>query len=225
MIKPQDPSNTVATRLRWLGTVGLALIVGAIASVVVEAIVAAGWKSPGYSYINDKIAYLGSPYCGRYEGQFVCSPHWQVMEVTWLINGLIALLTGLVLGHAIGGRVGVIVRVMAVAEGVGFALFSLFHDSPSAQANGTIILYFIGAGLVLVAGELLAIILGRADRQLGLPRWLGRVLVALGAVGLVAALVTMGWAPVGLAERISVYAILLWQLLLGGQLLARSIRR
>ena len=129
------------------------------------------------------------------------------------------------LGRAIGGRTGVVVRVLAVAEGVGFALFSLFHDPPSAQANGTIILYFIGAALVLVAGELLAIIVGWAGWKLGLPRWLSRVIVVLGAVGLVAALVTLGWAPVGLAERISVYAILLWQLLLGGQLLARSIRR
>ena len=145
------------------------------------------------------------------------------MLVTWLVNGLLVLVAGLILGRMIGGRSGVTIGAVAVAEAAGFALFALFHDSPGAQADGTIIGYFSGAALVLIAGETLAIIVGRANRRLGLPRWLGPVSVALGAAGLLAAIVTLGWAPVGLAERISVYTILAWQLLLGGQLLTRSV--
>ena len=219
-----NPEFSVRPSARWLGLAGLVLVIGAVASVVVEAIAAAAWDNPAYSYIDDKIAYLGSPYCGPYEDEVVCSPDWLAMLEAWLTNGLFVLVAGLVLGRLIGGRGGGVVLAVAVAETVGFALFSFFHDSPDARDDGTISLYFIGAGLVLIAGNVLPIVVGVMGRRAGLPRWLAQVSIALGAVGLLAAVVTLGWVPLGLAERISVYTFLLWQLLLGGWLLVRVIR-
>lgn len=216
--------RTPDRRSASFGLAGLGLVIGAVACVVVEAVVAAGWAAPGYSYVQNKVADLGSSYCGTSDGALLCSPDWLAIEITWLINGLLVLSAGLVLARRIGGRLGLAVGAVATIEAVGFGLFALFHDSPDASANGTITFYYVGAGLVLLSGETLAILVGVANRRLGLPSWLGRASVALGVVGLVAAAVTLGWAPLGLAERISIYAFLLWQVLLGAHLAMRRVR-
>ncbi|NYJ76309.1 hypothetical protein HNR15_003272 [Allobranchiibius huperziae] len=196
---PTADLTTPAPRLspRLVVSAGAGLVLGAVASAVVEAVVANGWHRPPYSYVDDKVAYLGSPYCGNYEGHAVCSPDWKAMLVTWLANGLLVLGAGLVLGRLVGGRTGVVVRVLALLEAVGFALFSLFHDSPAARADGTITWYFLGAGLVIVVANALPVVVGVAARRFGLPRPVAVVCVALGVFGLVAALATAGWPPGG----------------------------
>ena len=110
------------------------------------------------------------------------------------------------------------VSILAVAFGASFALFVLFPKSASTEANGTIGLYWTGALVSLVAGNALAIALGRPWRRLGVPRTVGLAGVLLGTAGLVAAVVTLGWLAIGVAERISVYSVLLWQIILGGAL-------
>lgn len=181
------------------------LVAGALGGGVVEALVATAWTDPGYSYVHDKISALGVP----------GGPGWAVMDATWAAQGvLIAMAAGL-LGRAVTGRRGRLITAVGLAQGVGFVLFGAFHDSAPARADGTVWLYFTGAALGIVAGNVLPIVVGPAWRRLGVPRWTGILGVTLGTFGLVAAVATLGWAPLGLAERLSVYTFLLWQLALG----------
>lgn len=197
---------------RSLAAAGLA--VGALACIIIEAVVAAGWRSPGYSYVNGYISDLASRDCGPFEGRTVCSPRWAAIDVTWIAEGLLAAAACLLLAAALAARSRRIVSALALALGVGFVLFAVFPKSASTQASGTIGVYWAGAVLVLVAGNALAMALGAAWRQLGISRRVGRAGVLLGAIGIVSAIATIGWVPIGVAERISTYSFLLWQLVL-----------
>jgi hypothetical membrane protein len=181
------------------------LVVGAVGSWVVEALVAAAWADPGYSYVEDKISALGVP------GE----PGWTVMDVTWAAQGGLIAVVAVLLGRGVTGRRGRLVTAIGLVQGIGFVMFAAFHDSAAARAGGTVWLYFTGATLGIVAGSALTIAVGPALQRLGVPRWTGILGVVLGAVGLVSAVATLGWAPLGLAERISVYTFLLLQLALG----------
>ena len=201
----------------------IALAFGALICVIMEAVVAAAWTHPTYSYINDYIAYLGSPDCGPYNGQIVCSPGWVAMDTTWIIEGLLVAVAGLLLAIFLTRRVAIATIVLAGAQGLGFVLFAVYHNSSSAKADGTIVLYYIGAALVIGAGNILPIVLGAVWRQLRLSRAVGVTSIILGVVGLVSAIATFGWLTIaiGLIERISTYSFLLWQLVFAAALVGR----
>ena len=86
-------------------------------------------------------------------------------------------------------------------------------------------LYLVGAFLSIIAGNVLAVVTGLAHRQLGLPRWLAVLSITAGAVGLVNIPLTYGWVPTGLAERISLYSVLLWALTTGVVLIRSTATR
>lgn len=87
------------------------------------------------------------------------------------------------------------------------------------MGDPTLMLYLFGAFVSIIAGNALAVLVGLSARRLRLPPWLAATSITLGAIGLVNIPATYGWAPTGVAERISVYSYLLWALLTGASLI------
>ncbi len=202
----------VPTTPRW---VGATLIAAVVTYVVAEAVVAVAWDRRSYSYLDDYVNFLGSPFQGTFEGFVISSPLWWVMSTAWILTGVLLAAAGIGLSRGLPGWRQRTVASLGVTEGIALVLFAVFPLGPETMDNGTLPLYLLGAFLSIIAGNALAIVTGSSGRVLALPRWLARSSLVLGAVGLVNIPATYGWTPTGLAERISLYSLLLWGLLMG----------
>lgn len=103
--------------------------------------------------------------------------------------------------------------------GIALILFAVVPLGPATLDNGFIGIYLLGAFGSIIAGNTLAIIYGTLTKTLGTPRWVRITSIILGILGLINIAATYGWAPIGVAERISVYSYLTWALLAGATLL------
>ncbi|MFI5842964.1 DUF998 domain-containing protein [Catenuloplanes sp. NPDC051500] len=198
---------------------GIALITAALVSLIGEAVVAAAWDRRAYSYVDDYINFLGSRYAGDFQGILISSPLWWLMSLAWIVAGTLVAVACIVLGRRLTGWRRLMVPALGVAHAVALILFAVFPLGPDRFADGTLPLYLIGAFLSIIAGNVLAVVVGLSHLELGLPGWLAPVSVTLGAIGLLNIPVTYGWVPTGLAERISLYSFLLWALITGLALL------
>ena len=199
----------------------LALITGAVVTVVAEAITASAWNLRPYSYADDYVNFLGSPFVGEFHGITISSPLWLVMSLGWIISGVLIAAAGIRLSRSLGARRRVLVTVFSVLQAVGLILFAVVPLSPDTVAAGLLGLYLAGAFLSVIAGNALIVAIGSSWRALGLPRTAGLAAIVLGAIGLISIPVTYGWAPIGFAERISVYTFLAGVTVVGIALLAR----
>lgn len=213
---PTATTTPRGTADRW---VGAALAGAAIVNVAAEAVVASNWDVRGYSYVADYVTFLGSPFVGEFEGVTISSPLWWLMSAAWIATGVLIAAASMGLSRRLAGRRRRTTAVLGVVQGVALILFAVFPLGPQTMTNGTLPLYLLGAFASIIAGNALAIVTGLSGRALGLPRWLARVSIAVGVVGLVNIPATYGWTPTGVAERISVYSYLLWALGLGVWLL------
>lgn len=215
---PNDVTTTTVARApatttaRW---VGAALIAAVTTYLVAEAVVAVAWDRRSYSYIDDYVNFLGSPFEGNFEGFLISSPLWWVMSIAWILTGVLLAAASIGLSRGLTGWRQRTVASLGVTEGIALLLFAVFPLGPETMDNGTLPLYLLGAFLSIIAGNALAIVTGLSGRDLGLPRWLARSGLVLGAAGLINIAATYGWTPTGLAERISLYSFLLWALLMG----------
>ncbi len=207
------PATTTA---RWVG----AVLIAAVATyLVAEAVVALAWDRRAYSYIDDYVNFLGSPFEGNFEGFVISSPLWWVMSSAWILTGVLLAAASIGLSRGLAGWRQRTVASLGVTEGIALILFAVFPLGPETMDNGTLPLYLLGAFLSIIAGNALAIVTGLSGRDLGLPSWLARSSLVLGAMGLINIPATYGWTPTGLAERISLYSFLLWALLMGAHVL------
>lgn len=203
---------------RWAG---VALIAGAVVTVVAEAITASAWNLRPYSYANDYVNFLGAPFVGKFEDITISSPLWLLMSIGWIVSGLLIAAAGVRLSLQLTKKRRVLVIVFSVLQAVGLILFATIPLGPDTIAAGLLGLYLTGAFLSVIAGNALVLIVGTAWRQLGLPRWTGIVAIVLGAIGLISIPVTYGWTPIGIAERISVYTFLAGAAITGISVLIR----
>ena len=203
----------------------LAFILGAVITIAAEAVTASAWNLRPYSYADDYVNFLGSPFVGVFEGITISSPLWPVMTAGWIVSGLLVAVAGirLSLGLSRAGRI--LSMLFSVLQAVGLVLFAILPLGPETIAAGLLGLYLLGAFLSVIASNALIVVFGSASRQLGIPRAVGVVAIALGAIGLVSIPVTYGWAPIGTAERISVYTFLAGLVVMGVALLAVRVRR
>ena len=199
-------------RLRWPG---VALVAAVAVSISCEAIVAGAWDVRPYSYVDDYVNFLGSPFAGDFRGYSISSPLWFVMSTVWIVSGLLIAAAGLRLGTQLTGRRKSLVAALSILQAVGLILFAVFPLDPATVASGLLGVYLAGAFLSIIAGNALAIAAGTSWRRLGLPRPVGVAGVVLGVVGLVSIPVTYGWLATGAAERISMYSFLAWALITG----------
>jgi hypothetical membrane protein len=198
-------------------------LLGPVIYLAAEAIAAAAWKSPTYSYADNWISDLGSATAGVFQDREINSPLNVVMNSGFIIQGLLFGIATLLLSRTITGRSRTFTAVTGVVTMIGYILVGTFHGSLQAQQNGTLPLHFTGATLAILGGNVLALVLGIHWRKTPETRLIGVISIIVGAFGLVAAttlLLTFGAdLPSGAIERGSVYTIVIWQLVVAAALL------
>lgn len=202
------------------------LLIGPLVSWVAEFITAAAWQHPHYAPLYNWVSHLGltGPAQTAF-GQVGNSPLGAVMDTGWVIYGL-SLIVGALLTFDLrrGGRAVAIV-IFAIIAGIGVSLVGLFQGSNANVANGLINFHQFGAQGVIVAGNVMAILVGSTAARIGLTRTRGTISVILGTFGLIMFVVFMadvftGWAwNIGMFERGAIYPIMTGHVLLGNGIL------
>ncbi len=212
-------SSTHQSSPEWgLAAAALILIAAVLEYVVTEAITAAAWKTPVYSYASNWISDLGATDCSTFQGREVCSPLHDVMNSGFIVQGVLFLIASILLLQLFSGASRYVSLVLALIYSIGFILVGSFHRSTAATANGTVTFHYLGAFMAILGGNIAAIVTGFQWHRLEMPRWYGRLSIGLGFLGIACGVVlgtTIGRIPSGIPERASVYTILLWQLLTG----------
>ena len=213
-------------------TIGAALLpLAAIQYLVLEAIAAAAWHQPTYSYAVDFISDLGNPVPGDvFQGRTVDSPLHLVMDVAFIAQGVLFIAAALLLQplyRGAGRRLARALLTVAILHGIGVILVGFFHESSAALTNGVIIVHGIGAATTIVAGNVIAIIVAVNGRRLNAPTWHRILSLTLGILGLAAFVLlqadhTLYVAAGGIPERIAVYTITVWEATTGIALLLAS---
>jgi hypothetical membrane protein len=220
-----EPSTTIPLS-RGAGT---ALIASGAVYFIAEFIAAAAWTDPPYSYTYHFLSDLGVHGPSTAFGQYMYSPLAWVMNTGIFLFGLIAL-AGVVLLRGMPGRRRWIAIGLAALLAAGSVLVALFPGSGEAFDNGTAAYHGLGAFVAFTCGNVLAIMIGRMHRRLGVSRRLGRTLVGLGITGFVslgafmAILASGAGVLIGFFERGVIYPFLIGFILLGVALRQRRMR-
>ncbi|MEU8613440.1 DUF998 domain-containing protein [Actinoplanes sp. NPDC048791] len=200
------------TKLRPLAAA--AFLLGPMIYLAAEAITAAAWKSPDYSYADNWISDLGSATAGVFQGRELDSPLHVVMNSGFVVQGLLFGIATVLLSRTMSGR-RTFIAVTGIVTMIGYILVGTFHGSLQAQQNGTLPLHFTGATLAIFGGNVLALVLGIHWRKSSRTRLIGLVSIVVGAIGLVSVIALFltfdAGLPSGAIERGSVYTIVIWQ--------------
>lgn len=208
-------------------TIGGAIaIFAALQWVVLEAVVAAAWSNPAYDYAVNYISDLGTTVCGGdFQGRELCSPLNPLMNASFASQGVLFAIAAILLSRLLAGRGRAVVVVLGVLHGVGMVMVGLFHGEASGPSIG-LILHIAGAGVAILAANVLAIFVGIRSGRIGAPLWYRILSIALGAGGIASELV-QGAVPAigGALERGGVYSFLLWQAITGILVIVHSRTR
>lgn len=213
------------TRKTWLRVGAVLLVLNAVQWVISEAVTAAAWTDPPYSYARNYISDLGVPDCGtEFQGRELCSPAHALMNASFMAEGILFAIGVVLLARLVTGRARRVVVALAIAHGVGMVLVGLFHGSPDGPSIGLVI-HAGAAGIGILCANTVVIMAG-ALRGLGAPVAYRVFSITVGALGLLSvALVGVSESTAGVFERGSVYSWLLWSVVTGVLLLARYLRR
>ncbi|MER5523976.1 DUF998 domain-containing protein [Streptomyces sp. NPDC002677] len=217
------------SRSRRLSLGAVVLVVNALQWVMAEAVTAAAWNDPPYSYATNYISDLGVPDCGtKFQGRELCSPAHQLMNTSFMLQGILFATGVILLSLLVGGRARRVVVALAATHGVAFVLVGLFHGS----ANGpdySLVVHVVAAGVGILCANTLAIMAGASRSlalSLGLPKPYRVFSVTVGVLGLLSELlVSVSTATAGVFERGGVYSWLLWSAVTGVLVLAGQSRR
>jgi hypothetical membrane protein len=211
------------SRRIWLLAGAIILMVNAVQWVIAEAVTAAAWDPP-YSYAVNFISDLGVADCGaQVQGRTICSPLHSLMNVSFMLEGVLFATGVVLLARLLRGRTRRIVTALALVHGVGFVLVGLFHGSPDGPRAGLVI-HITAAGVGILCANAIAIIVGSTGGS-SWPTGYRRFSVAVGVLGIVSeALVGISAHTAGLFERGGVYSWLLWGLVTGSLLLTGQLR-
>jgi hypothetical membrane protein len=197
-------------------------IIAAAVYLVAEAVSATVF--PGYSYATNYISDLGVPDVGTFQGRAIDSPLHVVMNLAFILHGVLFAAAALLTARSSAWRPGARRSFVALAlvHAVGIILVGVFPGSQTNADNGLIVFHGLGAGMAIIAGNAAAIVAGFTLRRHS-PRWLGSASITLGIVGLVGLVMllvdsnspTITLLPDGAWERLAVYAILVWEALVG----------
>jgi len=203
----------------------IALIIAAIQYVVAEAVTASSWIDPRYRYSVNFISDLGVPSCGGVvDGRTVCSPLYVVMNTGFIVQGVLFVVAAVLLFRMLPGRLRWVYLVLAVVHGAGITLVGLVHGSPEAAADRSMTWHVLGAMMAIFGGNLVSIVVWRHVLGSRVGRWLGITGIALGAFGVVCALLLQtimnGSDMAAVFERGAVYPIMVAEFVVGVTLLA-----
>ncbi|GAB3208288.1 DUF998 domain-containing protein [Nocardia tengchongensis] len=206
---------------------GALLLLAGLQYLALEYVSARAWHRPTYSYAVNFISDLGNPVAGDvFDGRSINSPLHSVMNFAFVAQGVLFIAAGALL-LAARERSDRLLLGLVIAHGIGVILVGFFHESAANLHNGVLVVHGIGAAVAIVAGNVAAILAGRRP---GMPTWLRRTSIALGALGLASFVLLQADRPLyhaagGIPERGSVYTILVFEILLGTVLLVAGARR
>jgi hypothetical membrane protein len=222
----------LVSEYRTRTTVGAMLFVFAgLQYLVTEAIAALAWKTPTYNYAYNFISDLGATACpSTFQDRALCSPLHAVMNTGLIVQGVVFAIGAIALLPGLRVRWGKTLLVLALVHSVGVILVGLFPETPQFVSSGAVVFHLIGADLTILAGNVIAILVGVQHRHLKAPRWFGILSIVLGILGIVSFAILLGGmssltAIDGALERMAVYTIMVWELLVGFLVLARLRRR
>src|SRR3954469_19518592 len=109
-----------------------AFLLGPVVYLAAEAITAAAWNSPSYSYAQNWISDLGSATSGVFQGRELNSPLHVVMNTGFIVQGLLVGVAIVLLSRTIDGRTRRFTSVMGVVIAIGYILVGTFHGSLQA---------------------------------------------------------------------------------------------
>lgn len=196
---------------------GVALLVAGLQLVVIEAIAAAAWRTPRYSYATNYISDLGVSGCPTtYGGRAICSPLAGAMNAAFVAEGVLFVVAALLLVGTVASAWRWVFLALAVLHGLGSVVIGIF---PETSMSG---LHVPGATLAIAGGDLAVIAAGIALRRSPV----GRVAIVVGVIGILGAVLleTSDIAPDGVLERVGVYAVTVFDLIVGSAALVRARR-
>jgi hypothetical membrane protein len=211
------PRSASALRLPVGGAAWVLTLLYFVGQIVAQA----AWTTP-YSLIDSRVSDLGSTACGRtVANTFICSPLHAVMNVTFVLTGVL-ILVGLFLTRTTWPRRRLTTWGL-VLLGVAEAGTILVGLSPE---NVNVLLHIVGA-LNIPAGNVAMILLGLAiwrDRP-GMARF-SVVASVVGLLGLLAGpfLAILTGHGGGLAERIALYPLIIWLIVCGLAVLTKDLQ-
>jgi hypothetical membrane protein len=210
----------------------LLMLLGPLVSWVAEFITAAAWQDPPYSPLYNWVSHLGltGPPQTAF-GQVANSPLGAVMDTGWVIYGTLLIVGAILVFDPREGTRPIVIMILAVLAGVGVSLVGVFQGSNANVDNRLIAFHTVGAQGVMLAGDIMAIVVGAGGTRIGLTRGRSIASIILGTAGLIAFPLFMtdvftGWMwNVGLFERAVIYPIMIGHALLGSSVAAAQRHR
>ena len=203
------------------------IFLGPLVSWAAELVTAAAWQHPHYSPFYNWVSHLGLTGPSQVAfGQVGNSPLGAVMDAGWVLYGILLIVGALLTFDLRRGPRPIAIVLLAIVSGLGVSLVGTFQGSNANVANGLIAFHQFGAQGVMLAGNVMAIVVGASGARTGLGRGRRIASTVLGIVGLAAFPVFMadvftGWAwNIGMFERAVIYPIMIGHVLLGSGLMA-----
>lgn len=189
---------------------------------VAQVIAQSRWTTP-FSLATNYISDLGNTTCGLYPpviGAYVCSPWHTLMNMSFVLQGVIILVGAMLARPAFAGRRwAAVVFALLVITGLCIAGVGLFPEDVNNVAH------VINAGTQFITGNVAMIVFGVAANRVKRWRVFALVSTALGITGLLAtALFVQGYGlGMGVAgmERVAAYTLPVW-LITSGVLMVRK---
>ncbi|GAA3544777.1 DUF998 domain-containing protein [Kribbella ginsengisoli] len=208
-------------------TGALLIFLGPLISWVAEFVTAAAWQDPHYSPFYNWVSHLGLTGPSQVAFQQVGnSPLGAVMDTGWVLYGVLLIVGAFLAFDLRKGVRPVLVVTLATISGVGVSLVGIFQGSNANVDSGLIAFHTFGAQGVMIAGNIMAVVVGVTGSRIGLTRGRSIASTVLGIAGLVGFVVFMidvftGWMwNIGMFERSAIYPIMVGHVLLGSGLIA-----
>ncbi|MDT4969004.1 MAG: hypothetical protein QOJ64_3741 [Acidobacteriota bacterium] len=189
---------------------------------VAQLVAQSRWTSP-FSLATNFISDLGNTTCGLYPqvaGAYVCSPWHALMNMSFVLQGVIILVGAVLARPAFSGqRWAAAAFVLLAVTALGIAGVGLF---PEDVNNGA---HVINAGTQFITGNAAIIVVGVAAHRIN--RWCAYAIVSttLGIIGLLATVLFAQGYGLGLGvagmERVAAYTLPVW-LIISGILMVRT---
>ncbi len=183
---------------------GILLILAPVQYWIFEAISAAAWHKPSYSYTYNWVSDLGVTAARtEFEGRVVSSPLHALMNGSFTALGLVVLIATVLLFLSQKGLRG---RAAILAFGIVFAGGSWLVAGFPENTIGA--LHLTGAFGNIVGGNVFVILLGTLEAVAASRRPLRLVFVGLGALGLIATVLLFALHSFynGGTERVAAYS-------------------